>query len=131
MTLEAISNDDVPIELLAQELKLKPDPSRNPFFTVAMSLQPAMPQLGLEWSVTTMDVESGGTPWDLYIAFIDRPGGVMGRLQYNTDLFEAETIASMWKHFQQLLENLIANPAQRLSELKSLRDHDRLPVSAG
>jgi len=131
VTLEAISNDDVPIELLAQELKLKPDASRNPFFTVAMSLQPTMPQLDLEWSVTTMDIESGGAPWDLYVAFIDRPGGVMGRLQYNTDLFEAETIAGMWKHLQQLLENLTANPGQRLSELKSLRDHDRLPVSAG
>jgi non-ribosomal peptide synthetase component F len=118
LTLEAISNDDVPIELLAQELKPNRDPSRNPFFNVTISLQPAMPQLGLPWSVTSMDVESGGAPWDLYIAFIERPGAMIGRVQYNPDLFEAEAIVRMMHHFQKLLESLEANPLKRLSEAK-------------
>jgi non-ribosomal peptide synthetase component F len=74
LTLEAISNDDVPIEFLAQELKPKPGPCHNPFFNVAISLQPPMPPLDLEWKVTSMDVEGSGSPWDLYIAFIDAPG---------------------------------------------------------
>lgn len=128
LTLEAISHDDVPLELLAQELEIKPDHCRNPFFTAAMSLQPPAPQLGLEWSVTSMDIESGGTPWDLYLAFIDRPDGIIGRVQYNTDLFEAETITRLLKHFQQLLETLSADPAQRLSEVKFLSSHDCTPV---
>jgi hypothetical protein len=38
LILEAISNDDVPLELLAQELRLKPDPSRNLVFTVGISV---------------------------------------------------------------------------------------------
>src|SRR6266699_1209507 len=73
LTLEAISNDDVPIESLAQELKPKHDLSYNPFFSVAISLQPPMPPLDLEWTVTSMDIEGSGSPWDLYIAFIDWP----------------------------------------------------------
>src|SRR5262249_36021596 len=63
LTLEALANDDVPLEVLCRELRLNPDPSRNPFFTVAMSLQPPMPRIDLPWSVTSMDIESGGTPW--------------------------------------------------------------------
>jgi hypothetical protein len=126
VTLEAISNDDVPIETLAQELNLGCDLSRNPFFTVAVSLQPATPQLGAPWSVTTMDVESGGAPWDLYLAFIDRPEGIMGRAQYNPDLFETGTTACMWEHLQRLLESVTANPAVRLSEIKSFTAHDGL-----
>jgi surfactin family lipopeptide synthetase A len=130
-TLEAISNDDVPMETLAQELKLKPDAGRNPFFTVAISLQPPMPQLDLEWSVTSMDIESGGAPWDLYVAFIERTEGIMGRVQYNTDLFDPETITRMLEHLQRLLKNVSANPTQPLSEVKFLSSRDRLPSSNG
>jgi len=79
-----------------------------------------MPQLDLEWTVTSMDIESGGAPWDLYIAFIDRPEGMMGRVQYNPDRFDYETIVQMLRHYQRLLECVCANPARRLSELNFL-----------
>jgi hypothetical protein len=120
LTLEAISNDDVPLEFLARELKTEPDPSRHPFFTVGISLQPPTPPLDLEWSVTSMDVDSGGAPWDLYLVLIDRPGRMMGRVQYNPDLFEEETITQMLQDFQRLTENACANPSMRLSEFTSV-----------
>lgn len=120
LTLEAISNDDVPIELLAQELKPNHDPSHNPFFNVAISLQPPMPPLDFEWTVTSMDVDGSGTQWDLYIAFIEGPEEMMGRVQYNSDLFGSGTICSMLRDFQRLLETVCANPVKRLSELNSL-----------
>jgi hypothetical protein len=126
VTLEAISNDDVPLEILAQELKLERDLSRNPFFTVAVSLQPATPQLPCPWSVTTMDIESGGAPWDLYLAFIERPSGIMGRAQYNPDLFEIEIIEQVWEHLRCLLETVSTNPAARLSEISTLMTRECL-----
>jgi len=118
LTLEAISNDDVPVELLEQELRWGPDLSRYPFFTVAISLQPAMPTIDLDWNVTSMDVDNGGAPCDLYIAFIDNPRGLMGRIQYNPDLFASVMIARMLEDFQKLLESASGNPLKRLSELK-------------
>lgn len=124
LTLEAISNDDVPIEFLAQELKPKPGPCHNPFFNVAISLQPPMPPLDLEWNVTSMDVEGSGSPWDLYIAFIDGPEQMMCRVQYNPDLFESGTICRMLGHYQRLFENICAKPLNRLSELNFLFDQD-------
>ena len=117
LTLEAISNDDLPVEVLAQELKLKTDPSRNPLFTVAISLQPGMPRLDLDWSVTSMDISSGGAPWDLYLAFIDAREGMLGRAQYNPDLFESQTIARVLQHYQDLLLILSAKPDTRLAEI--------------
>jgi hypothetical protein len=122
LTLEAISNNDVPVELLARELKLPSDPSRNALFTVAISLQPTMPHLDVNWSVTSMDVESGGSPWDLYIAFIDGREGMTGRVQYNPDLFHTETIAQMLQHYQRTLEIVSASPEKHLSELNVLSD---------
>jgi hypothetical protein len=118
VTLEAIMNDEVPPMMLARELQPNVDWSRNPFFSVAISLQPPMPVIDLEWSVTSMDVESGGAPWDLYLAFIDRPEGILGRAQYNPDLFDSKTISRMIEHFQRLLESLAFSPGKRISEVE-------------
>jgi hypothetical protein len=119
LTLEAISNDDPPVEVLTQRLGLHVDPSRNPLFTVATSLQPAMPKLDLDWTVTSMDINSGGAPWDLYLAFIDGREGMLGRLQYNPDLFETETIAHFVQDYQDLALIVSLNPDKRLCELCS------------
>lgn len=99
---EAMSNDDVPIERLARELKVD-DSNPSPFFTATISLQPPVPNLDLAWSVTTMDVESGGSPWDFYLAFIDRPEGLKGRAQFNPDLFDATTIGCALEDLQDVL----------------------------
>jgi surfactin family lipopeptide synthetase A len=106
VTLGAISNDDVPLELIAEKLQLKPDPSRHPFFTVALSVAPEVPQLPPGWSMTYMDVESGGARWDLYIEMSDRAEGLMGRAQYNPDLFTPEAIAQTVEDFGVLLKSI-------------------------
>ena len=62
-----------------------------------------------------MDVESGGSPWDLYIAFIEGREGMMGRVQYNPDLFHAETITRMLQHYRRTLEMVSACPGMYLS----------------
>jgi Condensation domain len=131
VTLEALSNDDVPLELLAQELRSNPDPSRHPFFTAAISLQPPMPQLDMEWSVTSMDIESGGAPWDLYLAFIHRPAETTVRAQYNPDLFDAETITRMIADFQTLLRAVTKNPTGRISQIDLSSRRQQRPALAG
>lgn len=118
VTLEALSNDDVPLEILAHELGAGIDRGRNPFFTAAMSLQPSVPELGLEWGVTSMDVDSGGSPWDLYLAFINRPTETTVRVQYNPDLFDAGTITRMIADYETVLNAVNNSPAARMSQLR-------------
>ena len=118
LVFEAISNDDIPVEVLSEKLNIKSDASRTPLFSVAISLQPSIPQLGMNWSVTSMDIDSGGSPWELYIAFIDQPGAMMARVQYNPDLFYPETIHRMWHDFEQLLARVTVDSSTRISELK-------------
>jgi hypothetical protein len=123
VTSEAISHDDLPIEFLARELVPKQDPSRHPFFTTAISLQPSMSPIDSGWSVTSMDAESGGAMWDLYLAFIEQSTGVIGRAQYNPDLFEDKTISQLVADLQALLATAVANPRQRLSKLAIVGMH--------
>jgi hypothetical protein len=119
VTYDAISHDDVPLELLARELLPTRDESRNPFFTVGMSLQPPVSGICSGWSVTSMDAESGGAFWDLYLVFIERSDELAGRVQYNPDLFDAATIAQMVSDLQALLAAAVRNPEQRVSQLQS------------
>ena len=48
-----------------------------------------------------------------------------GTLEYNTDLFDAATIERMLGHFRTLLEGIVADPDQRLSELPLLTAAER------
>jgi surfactin family lipopeptide synthetase A len=117
VTSEAISFDDVPLEFLARELLPTADASRNPFFTVGVSLQPRTSGVDSGWYITSMDAESGGAIWDLYIAFIERPSELAGRIQYNPDLFNAATIAHLARDLSALLAAALMNPEWRVSRL--------------
>ena len=119
----ALTHDDVPFEYLAEELQPSSDPSRNPFFTVAASLEPPLADVGPHWSLTPMDVESGGARWDLYFVWDNRPSGMIGRVQYNPDLFECEEITSLIADFQEVLEKLASNPGEKVSNLRLESSH--------
>lgn len=56
-----------------------------------------------------MDVESGGARWDLYLEMSDRAEGLIGRAQYNPDLFTPATIIQTLEDFQVVLEKVAAS----------------------
>ena len=66
-----------------------------------------------------MDADSGGTIWDLYIAFIETKDGVIGRVQYNTDLFEDAAVARALEELQVVMESVAGDSKQRISSLPS------------
>jgi non-ribosomal peptide synthetase component F len=113
----AIANDDVPLEYLMTKLGLNCDPNGNPLFQVVLSLAPELTNPGPGWSQTFMDVESGGSRWPLYLELRDGPDGLVGRAQFNPDLFEEATVEQMLQDWQVLLEMLVRKPESRLSEL--------------
>ncbi len=123
---EAISHDDVPLEVVSKKLGLATGPGDPPPFSVAISLQPRVPEaLRPEWDVTSMDAGNGGTMWNLYLAFIDCPDGVIGRAQYNSDIFQEETITQMLTNLETLFERLTSRPHLRLSDLHKGNDNDQ------
>ena len=118
---EAISHDVLSLELLAQSLKPASHPVCNPFFNVAISLQPPVPEIVRPgWNVTSMDVGNGGAVWDLYLAFIDQPDGIIGRAQYNSEAFEDDTITRMLRDLETVLKTFSSQPQLHVSDLPDL-----------
>jgi hypothetical protein len=117
VVLGAIANDDVPFEHVLAKAGLSSDPNRRPLFEVVLSLAPATPDLGAGWSQTFMDVDSGGSRWGLYLELSERPNGLLGRAQYNPDMFDATTVGRTLQKWQELLEAAVSNSELRLSDL--------------
>ena len=63
--------------------------------------------------------------FDMTLALVESEGKLWGSLEYNTDLFDAERIERMCDHFQILLEGIVADPQQRLSQLPLLTQNER------
>jgi len=112
ITLGAISNDDLPLETIAEHLQVRPGFSRHLLFNIALSVAPDVAILPPGWSMTFMDVESGGSRWDLYFELSQRPGGLLGRAQYNPDVFTLTMVKQAVDDLQSLLKSLLGDPAQ-------------------
>ncbi|MDH7486311.1 MAG: amino acid adenylation domain-containing protein [Anaerolineae bacterium] len=127
VVVEAYAHQDVPFEVLLDELPPRRDPSYTPLFQALFILQnfPAdTPELpGLELSGLAVDNETA--KMELMLTMGDREGVLRGGLEYNTDLFDDATIERMIGHFQTLLSAIVADPSQRISALPLLTAAER------
>jgi amino acid adenylation domain-containing protein len=122
VALGAYAHQDLPFEQLLEELQPERDLSRTPLFDVMFVLQKASPQVleipGL--ALIPLEVDNGTAKFDLTLDLQEIAEGMKGRLEYSTDLFDADTISRMIDNLQTLLVGIIANPAQCLSDLPIL-----------
>ena len=119
VTLGAYTHQDLPFEKLVEELRPERHQNHLPLFQVWFMLQNA-PMTTLELpdlTLTPLDVHSGTTQFDLALFLSEIPEGLSGCFEYNTDLFEATTIARMVGHFQTLLGKIVAEPDIKLDAL--------------
>jgi hypothetical protein len=113
----ALCHDDLPLAAIRQDSTV--DSMCGALAPIALSLQPRTPPLETDWEVTSMDANSGGSIWELYLAFIQRDAGLIGRAQYNPDVFDTSAVANILTDLETLLQGATANPAQRISTLLS------------
>ncbi len=121
------AHQDLPFEKLVEELQPERSPSRNPLFQVMFAFQDACAgALHLPGLATTpVEVETATALFDLTLFVKELAQDLHLTLEYNSDLFHAATIARMMGHFQTLLEGIVANPDQRLSDLPLLQPDEQ------
>lgn len=125
--LEAYAHQDLPFEMLVDELQPQRDLSRNQLFQVFFVLQTArMTSVTFaKLILTPVEVDKKTAPFDLALSVADLPQRLMASLEYNTDLFDAATIQRMLAHYRALLEGIVADPGQRLLDLPLLSEAER------
>ena len=128
MTLGAYQYQDLPFEKLVEELSVLRDVSRNPLFQIKVVLDRAQQQESLlgELQASPIESELQFTKLDLRLGLTHRlDDSVVGRLEYSTDLFGAETVQRMVRHWMQLLDAIVAHPGQSVSRLSLLSAEEK------
>jgi amino acid adenylation domain-containing protein len=127
-TLGAYAHQGLPFEKLVEELKPERDPSRNAVFQVMFGLHtvPAAPLELAELKLAPFEIENTTAKFDLLLNLEETPQGLVGALDYSTDLFDTSTAAAMLEDYTLLLRRIIEQPDARLSRLaESLDDAAR------
>src|SRR5437879_5985666 len=110
VVLDALAHEEVPFEQVVQELRMKPNPGRNPIFQIIVSQQPHPSISDPAWDLVTEEVSNGGSKLDLLMVIDDRGKEISGPITYNPDLFDASTIARMVEHWETLIARALAKP---------------------
>ena len=125
--LGAYTHQDVPFEMLVEVLQPERSMSYTPLFQVLFVLQNA-PQEKLELSGLTLDllsIDSGTAKLDLMFSLEETEEGLEGVCEYSTDLFDEATILRLLGHFETLLEGVVNNPDEHISQLPLLLQTER------
>lgn len=127
VALDAYAHQDLPFEKLVRELKPERDMGHNPLFQVHFQLFSDMGSVKQTGPLDgeSLEIERGAAIFDLALDLWEYPDGLQGMLEYSTDLFSEETICRMVEHFRILLEDIVADPDKRLSDLSLLNRSDR------
>ncbi len=117
--LEAYEHQQMPFEMLVEELKPTRSLSHNPLFQVVLSLQNMKKSdLGLsDLDVSPLSTSLSRVSYDLVLHIAEDEAGLSLRWEYATDLFTRTSIKRMADHFTDLLAEIVVNPALPISGL--------------
>ena len=121
-TLAAYTHKEAPFEKIMEALRPTRGTSGHPLFQVMFALQntpmPALRLSGLDVDVEYVD--SGTAKFDLSVLMTAAEDRLEAIFEYSTELFDRPTISRLASHFEQLLAEIIKDPAQPISDLQIL-----------
>ncbi|MBP5971637.1 amino acid adenylation domain-containing protein [Brasilonema sp. CT11] len=130
VVLEARENQDLPFEQLIEALKPERSLSHNALFQVMFVWQRSPMQRlnfhGLD--ADYVEIETGTSIVDLSLTLQDAGDELIGEIEYNCDLFDADRIERMGGHFKVLLEAISTAPTKKLSTVSMLTSQERHQV---
>ena len=138
VALEAYANEDIPFDQVVRALNLKRDDSRNPIFQIMFSfhdaplMEPSLP--GINFKCVEV-ISNQSAKFDLNVIVIPRreqnpadcsdADSITMIWEHSSDLFEPDTIERMAGHYLRLLEEIIADPSKRISDLAILTEAEK------
>ncbi len=126
-TLGAQAHQELPFERLVEDLHPERNLNHHPVFQVMFDWQSA-PTRSIELPGVTM------TPWridpevarfDLTLSMMESDAGLLGWIEYNTNLFDRSTIQRMAGHFVTLARAAVADPDTPVGDLDIMPEPER------
>ncbi|MBV9998817.1 MAG: AMP-binding protein, partial [Verrucomicrobia bacterium] len=138
--IRAYAHQDLPFEKLVENLQPERDLSRNPLHQVMFRLEKTASVAAPDMPVTVaapVPISAPGMPdlldketsiFDLSLDLWEGLGGLNGKLEFSKELFDQATIERLTRHFEVLIEGLIARPdvPAQLVPLMSVSEREQL-----
>src|SRR5262245_6977986 len=131
--LAAYAHQELPFERLVEVINPVRSLSRHPLFQVMLTLQNQAAG-GLELSgleAIAEEVSSGRSKFDLSVSVAERrgadggAGGIVGALEYASDLFERSSVEAIADRLVRVLEGAVAEPDRSIGKLAVLSAGER------
>ncbi len=133
--LDAFAHEHVPIEMTLQTLGVERTLAYQPLAQTSFQLQSAIQHQGIEdllaeefagLQLKPMVSDQVVAKWDMTVNLAEMPDGKLGgSWEYNTDLFDEKTIATMVEHYLRILTQICEDPSIGINSF-ALVDKDEL-----
>jgi hypothetical protein len=119
VTLTAYTNQELPYEILVDALRAERGSRTDQLFQVMFVLQNnPMPPATLEGlDVSWVSVGTEAAAFDLILFVTESKSGLVGYVQYDSDLFDASTVERIVERFKIVLQQVVADPDERIGSL--------------
>ncbi len=130
--LDADAYQDIPFERVVDALRPVRDLSRQPLFQIALAVQNAPDDVVFVQgvSLSRLDIHTATAKFDLMLTLTERDGRWHGAIEYNTDLFRAETMTRLARHYVRVLEAAVGEPDRPMSAWAWLEPEERQALLA-
>lgn len=125
--LEAYENQEYPFEELIEQIDVVRDFTRNALFDVSLAVQNFEEQvLSLEGiTCKTFDRETTVSKFDLSFNVCTKLGEHYLEIEYDTDLYQEETIHWMGQHFLEVVQKVVDEPEQLIGRIEMTTEKEK------
>ncbi|HEY4426344.1 MAG TPA: condensation domain-containing protein, partial [Pyrinomonadaceae bacterium] len=123
--LGAYQHQDVPFEMVVEELAVDRAMGQTPIFQVIFAMQAEAVVEMKDLQVSVLQVDSGTAKFDLTMIVSEDEGRLRGYVGYDTDLFEPGRIKRLVGHYEKLLQELVKDVKQAVGTAPLLGAEER------
>jgi len=127
VAIETYIHQDLPFEQLVKALQPERSLAHSPLFQVMFVLQNT-PQVPLDLpgvKLTPLETDTVTAKFDLTLLLQETEQGLIGTWEYNSGLFEVNTIERMAQHYQNLLHAMVEDLFQPVARLPLLSEEEK------
>lgn len=128
VALGAYAHQDMPADLLIDALKMERNADTSPGAQVGFALQ-NVAQTNVQAAMAGLAIEAvprehKTAKYELSLILQEGDGDIAGVMEYNTDLFVAESIGRMLRHYAHILEQMLDQPDLLLDAIQVVELQD-------
>ena len=128
-SLRAYENQQIPFEMLVEELRPQRDLTRSPLFQVMFALESSKSVQSATRDVFYTVFVDSAAKYDLTLNVAELEKGLLCSFDYDSSLFEPSTIRRLMGHFEVLLRSIIQDPTRPIFDFDVLRPEERLQLT--